>query len=164
MGGCPPARCAEPPYARAVIEILASRFLLHPTDLDRSLRFYEETIELAVYREWAAGTSRSVAFFLGGGGVLEVSGGSPQPPSAATGLVLQVRDLDAAHALLVGRGVTPEAEPELKPWGLLEMTVRDPDGLALIFVEVPADHPRRVTPSVTSGSPSSSDVRKAGPA
>jgi catechol 2,3-dioxygenase-like lactoylglutathione lyase family enzyme len=124
------------------MEILASRILLHPTDLDRSLRFYEQTIGLAIYREWGDGPSRGVAFFLGGG-LLEVSGGSPQPPSEATALVLQVRDLAATRASLLDRGVVPEAEPELKPWGLLEMTVRDPDGLALIFVEVPPDHPRR---------------------
>jgi hypothetical protein len=61
----------------------------------------------------------------------------------ATELVLQVRDLGATRAFLVERGVVPEAEPELKPWGLLEMTVPDPDGLALIFVEVPLEHPRR---------------------
>lgn len=127
------------------MEILASRFLLHPTDLDRSQRFYEETIGLAIYREWGSGDSRGVAFFLGGGGVLEVSGGSPHPPSEATQLVLQVRDLNATRDFLVERGVLPEAQPELKPWGLLEMTARDPDGLALIFVEVPPDHPRRRT-------------------
>jgi catechol 2,3-dioxygenase-like lactoylglutathione lyase family enzyme len=124
------------------MEILASRTLLHPTDLGRSQRFYEETIGLAIYREWGEGPTRGVAFFLGGG-LLEVSGGSPRPPSEATGLVLQVRDLAATRASLAERGVVPEAEPELKPWGLLEMTVRDPDGLALIFVEVPPDHPRR---------------------
>jgi predicted enzyme related to lactoylglutathione lyase len=124
------------------MEILASRIQLHPTDLDRSLRFYEQTIGLAIYREWGDGPSRGVAFFLGGG-LLEVSGGSPQPPSEATALVLQVRDLAATRASLVDRGVAPESEPELKPWGLLEMTVRDPDGLALIVVEVPPGHPRR---------------------
>jgi catechol 2,3-dioxygenase-like lactoylglutathione lyase family enzyme len=125
------------------MEILASRILLHPVDLDRSLRFYEQTIGLAVYREWGSGPSRGLAFFLGGGGVLEVSGESPLPPSVATELVLQVRDLGATRAFLVERGVMPEEEPELKPWGLLEMTVPDPDGLALIFVEVPPGHPRR---------------------
>jgi predicted enzyme related to lactoylglutathione lyase len=125
------------------MEILASRILLHPTDLDRSLRFYEQAIGLAIYREWGTGPSRGVAFFLGGGGLLEVSGASPEPPSGATGLVLQVRDLSATRAALVERGVMPEAEPELKPWGLLEMTVRDPDGLTLIFVEVLPEHPRR---------------------
>jgi predicted enzyme related to lactoylglutathione lyase len=127
----------------AAVEILASRILLHPTDLDRSLRFYGQTIGLAVYREWGTGPTRGVAFFLGGGGLLEVSGGSAQPPSEATALVLQVRDLDATNTSLVERGVRSETEPELKPWGLLEMTVRDPDGLALIFVEVPSEHPRR---------------------
>jgi catechol 2,3-dioxygenase-like lactoylglutathione lyase family enzyme len=125
------------------MEILTSRILLHPTDLGRSQRFYEESIGLAVYREWGEGPSRGVAFFLGGGGVLEVSGGCGEPPSAATGLVLQVRDLTATEALLRERGVSAEAPPEQKPWGLREMTVRDPDGLALIFVEIPAEHPRR---------------------
>jgi predicted enzyme related to lactoylglutathione lyase len=125
------------------MEILSSRILLHPTDLDRSLRFYEQTIGLAIYREWGTGASRGVVFFLGGGGLLEVSGGSPQQPSAAIGLVLQVRDLGATRERLAERGVVVEAEPELKPWGLLEMAVRDPDGLALIFVEVPPGHPRR---------------------
>ena len=41
------------------------------------------------------------------------------------------------------RGVPIEQEPELKPWGLFEMVARDPDGLALVFVEVPAAHPLR---------------------
>ena len=124
------------------MEILASRILLRPTDLDRSLRFYEQTVGLAIYREWGTGASRGVVFFLGGG-LLEVSGRSPEPPSAAIELVLQVRDLGATRRRLAERGVVVEAEPELKPWGLLEMTVRDPDGLALIFVEVPPGHPRR---------------------
>jgi predicted enzyme related to lactoylglutathione lyase len=124
------------------MEILASRILLRPTDLDRSLRFYEQTVGLAIYREWGTGASRGVVFFLGGG-LLEVSGRSPEPPSAAIELVLQVRDLGATRRRLGERGVAVEAEPELKPWGLLEMTVRDPDGLAVIFVEVPPGHPRR---------------------
>jgi catechol 2,3-dioxygenase-like lactoylglutathione lyase family enzyme len=125
------------------VEILSSRIVLHPSDLARSLRFYEEALGLAIYREWGEGPSRGVVFFLGGGGLLEVSGGSSQPPSGATGLVLQVRDLGETRGYLAKRGVMVEAEPELKRWGLLEMTVRDPDGLALIFVEVPAEHPRR---------------------
>jgi predicted enzyme related to lactoylglutathione lyase len=125
------------------MEILTSRILLHPADLETSLHFYEQELGLAIYREWGAGPSRSVVFFLGGGGLLEVSGRSPIRPSSATALVLQVRDLDATRKSLAECGVTVEAEPELKPWGLLELTVRDPDGLALVFVEVPAHHPRR---------------------
>ena len=132
------------PYPRADVEILTSRILLHPADVDRSLHFYERTIGLAIYREWGTGDSRGVVFFLGGGGLLEISGGSPQPPSgAAVELVLQVRDLGATRERLAELGVAAEAGPQLMPWGLLEMTVRDPDGLALIFVEVPPGHPRR---------------------
>jgi catechol 2,3-dioxygenase-like lactoylglutathione lyase family enzyme len=125
------------------VEILSSRILVHPTDLDTSLLFYEQAIGLAIYREWGEGRSRGVVFFLGGGGLLEVSGGSPEAPSGATELVLQVRDMGETRGYLAERGVVVEAEPELKRWGLLEMTVRDPDGLALIFAEVPPEHPRR---------------------
>ena len=55
------------------MEILTSRVLLRPTDLGRSLRFYEQTIGLAIYREWGTGPARGVVFFLGGG-LLEISG------------------------------------------------------------------------------------------
>ena len=125
------------------MEVLTSRILIHPTDLERSLRFYEHTLGLAIYREWGTGPSRGVVFFLGGGGLLEVSGNSSASLSGAFGLVLQVRELAATRAYLAEQGVEVEAEPEMKPWGLLEMTVRDPDGLALILVEVPPGHPRR---------------------
>ena len=50
-------------------------------DLERSLRFYEETLGLAVYREWGRGRERGVVFFLGGG-LLEVSGSSAEPSSS----------------------------------------------------------------------------------
>jgi predicted enzyme related to lactoylglutathione lyase len=129
-------------YALAAVEILTSRVLLQPTDIDRSLRFYEQTIGLAIYREWGTGNTRGVVFFLGGG-LLEISGTSPEPPSGAISLVLQVRNVRAIRQRLTEQGVAVDAEPGLKPWGLIEMTVRDPDGLALIVVEVPPEHPRR---------------------
>jgi catechol 2,3-dioxygenase-like lactoylglutathione lyase family enzyme len=125
------------------VELLSSRIVLHPADLERSQRFYADTLELAVYRQWGEGAHRGVVFFLGGGGLLEISGTSPAAPSAAVQLVIQVRDLESTHSWLAGRGVTIGAAPELKPWGLLEMTATDPDGLELIFVEIPEDHPRR---------------------
>src|SRR6266849_5578405 len=86
------------------MEILSSRVLLRPQDLERSLRFYEDTLGLAVYREWGEGKTRGVVFFLGGG-LLEVSSSSPEPPSDAVRLFLQVRDLHAVRERLAGRGV-----------------------------------------------------------
>jgi hypothetical protein len=102
-------------YAAAVVEILTSRVLLRPTDLDRSLRFYMETVGLAIYREWGSASSRGVVFFLGGGGLLELSGRGGRPASDAVSLVLQVRDVRATREHLVHSGATVEEEPELKP-------------------------------------------------
>ena len=124
------------------MEILSSRVLLRPADLERSLGFYEEALGLAVYREWGEGPDRGVVFFLGGG-LLELSGSAKTAPTDAVRLFLQVRDLRAVHERLLGRSVRIEEGPELKPWGLMELVARDPDGLALVFVEVPPDHPLR---------------------
>ena len=49
------------------MEVLGSRLLLRPSDLDRSLAFYRDTLGLAVYREFGEGPQRGVVFFLGGG-------------------------------------------------------------------------------------------------
>ena len=125
------------------VEILTSRVLVSPADLERSLRFYGEILGLAVYREWGTGSSRGVAFFLGGGAVLEVSGASSVRATEVVKLVLQVRDVKVTYERLTAHGVEIAAAPDLKPWGLLEMSVRDPDGLELVFVEVPPGHPRR---------------------
>jgi catechol 2,3-dioxygenase-like lactoylglutathione lyase family enzyme len=124
------------------VDVLASRILLHPCDLERSLRFYDETLGLAVFREWGSGPDRGVVFFLGAG-LLEVSGYSSEPPSGAARLLLQVRDVQQEWRRLAAAGVVIEEEPNRKPWGLIEMVARDPDGLAIVIVEVPPGHPQR---------------------
>ena len=37
-------------------------------------------------------------------------------------------------------------EPAAEPWGLTEMWIEDPDGVRIVLVEVPADHPLRRGP------------------
>src|SRR5207302_2010787 len=74
------------------VEVLSSRVLLRPTDLDAGIRFYRETLGLPVYREYGTGESRGVVFFLGGG-FLEVSGTSDAGDRDRLGIWLQVRDL-----------------------------------------------------------------------
>jgi predicted enzyme related to lactoylglutathione lyase len=124
------------------MEILSSRLLVRPSDLDRSLAFYRDTLELAVYREFGEGNERGVVFFIGGG-FLEVSGRAERPATNNVALWLQVRDVDAAHNELTGRGVDILRPPVTEPWGLREMWVSDPDGMRLAVIEVPADHPLR---------------------
>ncbi|WNG88401.1 VOC family protein [Mycobacterium sp. ITM-2016-00317] len=123
------------------MEILASRMLFRPSDHARSVAFYRDGIGLAIAREYAGGT-----VFYAGQSLIELAGhgapadGSPPFPGA---LWLQVRDLAAAQDQLRERGVPIAREARREPWGLLEMHVTDPDGVGLIFVEVPKDHPLR---------------------
>jgi predicted enzyme related to lactoylglutathione lyase len=124
------------------MEVLSSRILLHPTDLERSRAFYRDALGLAIYREFGTGVGRGTVFFLGGG-FLELSGHSDAPSAPGLELWLQVRDLAAAHRDLAARGVPIVSVPERMPWGLLEMWIVDPDGVRICVVEVPEEHPLR---------------------
>jgi len=126
------------------MEILASRMLLRPADYEQSLSFYRDQIGLAIARDYGAGT-----VFFAGQSLLELAGysiqGAPDHsrdpfPGA---LWLQVRDLEATEAELRSRGVSIAREARQEPWGLHEMHVTDPDGVTLIFIEVPRGHPLR---------------------
>ena len=128
------------------MEVLSSRVLLHPRDREASTAFYRDVLGLAIHREFPGGT----VFFLGGG-FLEVSGESIAGPGAATAVWLQVRDLAATAIELVRQGVRVLREPRREPWGLDEMWITDPDGLRLVLVEVPADHPLRLDRRAADG-------------
>jgi catechol 2,3-dioxygenase-like lactoylglutathione lyase family enzyme len=123
------------------MEILASRVLLRPADYQRSLGFYRDGLGLAIAREYGAGT-----VFYAGQSLIELAGhgapaaGSPPFPGA---LWLQVRDVYATESELQSRRIAIARDARAEPWGLHEMHVTDPDGVTLIFVQVPDDHPLR---------------------
>jgi catechol 2,3-dioxygenase-like lactoylglutathione lyase family enzyme len=127
------------------MDVLSSRILLRPVDLAASRAFYEGALGLSVYREYGVdGRVTGVVLFLGGG-FLELATSGAGMPGAADGplLWLQVDDLAAEHERLAAAGVPVDREPAQMPWGLLEMWVHDPDGVRIVIVEVPADHPLR---------------------
>ena len=124
------------------MEVLGSRILLRPADLGRSRRFYRDVLGLAVYREFGPADDPSVVFFLGQG-LLEVSGHGPRPAGASVMIWLQVRDVRAEHDRLAAAGVRVLRVPAMEPWGLIEMWIEDPDGVRIVLVEVPGDHPLR---------------------
>jgi catechol 2,3-dioxygenase-like lactoylglutathione lyase family enzyme len=124
------------------VEVLSSRILLRPTDPGRSRRFYCDVLGLAVYREFGPPEDPGVVFFLGSG-LLEVSGRGAGPLGRSVMIWLQVRDVGAEHERLAAAGVRILREPAVEPWGLTEMWIEDPDGLRIVLVEVPADHPLR---------------------
>ena len=127
------------------MEVLSSRVLLRPADLGQSRHFYRDVLGLAVYREFGPPADPGVVFFLGPG-LLEVSGRSAGPPGSSMMIWLQVRDVHAEHERLAAAGVRVLRVPAAEPWGLTEMWIEDPDGVRIVLVEVPADHPLRRDP------------------
>ena len=127
------------------MEVLSSRILLRPADLDRSRRFYRDVLGLAVYREFGPPDSPGVVFFLGPG-FREVSGHGPGGAGPSPMIWLQVRDVRAEHDRLAAAGARVVREPREEPWGLVEMWIEDPDGVRIVLVEVPEGHPLRRDP------------------
>lgn len=119
------------------MEILASRMLLRPGDYQRSLRFYRDDLGLAIAREYPGGT-----VFFAGQSLIELAGHG-EPRSFSGALWLQVRDVYLTEQELRDRGVTITREARQEPWGLHELHVTDPDGVTLIFVQIPENHPLR---------------------
>ena len=124
------------------MEILSSRVLFRPADYDRSVRFYRDSLGLAIAREYPGGT-----VFFAGQSLIELAGHS-EPASLTCAkfsgaLWLQVRDLNRTQEELRDRGVVIAREARREPWGLHEMHIVDPDGITLIFVQIPEDHPLR---------------------
>lgn len=124
------------------MHVLQSRVLLQPASLDASVDFYERGLGLVRYREWGERPARGVVYFLGGG-YLELSESGSGIRANGVRLWLQVGDARVARDELSAKGITIAAEPERKPWGLIELSVRDPDGLELVIIETPIDHPLR---------------------
>jgi catechol 2,3-dioxygenase-like lactoylglutathione lyase family enzyme len=127
------------------VDVLSSRIILRPTDLDRSRRFYRDVLGLAIYREFGPPSDPGVVFFLGPG-LLEVSGHTAGPAGRSVMIWIQVRDVHAEHARLAAAGVLIIRDPVTEPWGLIEMWIQDPDGIQIVLAEVPADHPLRRDP------------------
>lgn len=133
------------------VDILASRVILRPADYAQTLVFYRDALGLAIAREYPHGT-----VFYAGQSLIEIAGHSLGPGSQPTqptkdpavnhrsgALWLQVRNVSAAVADLEQRGVTIDRLPAQEPWGLIEAWLRDPDGVPIVLVEVPSEHPLR---------------------
>ncbi|MGW2210891.1 VOC family protein [Streptomyces sp. NPDC001781] len=130
-----------------MVHVLSSRTLVRPTDPERSRAFYGDRLGLAVYREFGEGPERGTVYFLGGG-FLELSGRSDVPLAPSVRLWLQVPDAAATHDELLAEGVEIVRAPVREPWGLIEMWIADPDGIPIVLVETPADHPLRYRPGI----------------
>ncbi|MBF6172843.1 VOC family protein [Nocardia blacklockiae] len=123
------------------MDILGSRVILRPANYERTLAFYRDGLGLAIAREYPGGT-----VFYAGQSLIEVAAHGRRadaPTGFAGALWLQVRDAEEAAATLVAREIALDRKPVREPWGLIEMWVRDPDGVPIVLVQVPPDHPLR---------------------
>jgi catechol 2,3-dioxygenase-like lactoylglutathione lyase family enzyme len=122
------------------MDILSSRVILCPADHPKTLAFYRDGLQLAIAREYPGGT-----VFFAGQSLIEVAahGGTGSSTAFSGAIWLQVRDVSGAAAELTRNGIPIERPPVREPWGLIEMWVRDPDGVPIVLVEVPAEHPIR---------------------
>src|SRR5699024_8199211 len=92
--------------------------------------------------------------FLCGNALLDISGHGAETAGAALphlSLWLQVRDVAAEYDRLEHEGATTLRGPKTEPWGLIEAWIADPDGLQIVLVEIPQDHPRRRDQRAISG-------------
>jgi catechol 2,3-dioxygenase-like lactoylglutathione lyase family enzyme len=125
------------------MDVLSSRILLRPTDLDRSHRFYRDVLGLAIAREFGSGDHHGIAFFAGSS-LIEVSGHGDAASRAGIALWLQVRDVHDEVQRLAALGHHIDRRPQQEPWGLVEAWISDPDGIPIVLVQIPADHPLRL--------------------
>ncbi|HIY86916.1 MAG TPA: VOC family protein [Candidatus Yaniella excrementavium] len=125
------------------MEILSSRTLLRPNNLERTQAFYRDILGLAIFRVFGPPQSPGMVFFCGNG-LLEVAGQAEAPASAPQlSLWMQVRDVEVEYQRLEQHGVTMLREPRTEHWGLIEAWIADPDGVQIVLVQIPHDHPLR---------------------
>lgn len=124
------------------VEVLSSRVLVRPSDTERSRRFYRDVLGLAVYREFGPTDDPGLVFFLGQG-FLELSPHASGTPESGVAIWLQVRDVFAEYDRIAGSDANVVRSPKQEPWGLIEMWIEDPDGIPIVLVQIPDDHPLR---------------------
>lgn len=107
------------------------------TDWERAIRFYSETLEMAVaVRNDEMGWAQMAT----GEGQLALERVDASDPEGRrlvgrfVGVSLEVPDIFATYKTLAGRGVKFVGPPERQPWGGLLAHLRDPDGNVLTLL------------------------------
>lgn len=125
------------------MDVLSMRTIFRCRDLDRSRAFWEHTLGLTVAREYGGGGEVVGVVLFAGGGFVELTTGGGATLGDSAIVWLQVADAGAEEQRLVAAGVTIDEPARRMPWGLIECWLSDPDGVRVVLVETPPDHPLR---------------------
>ena len=102
---------------------------LFVSDLERSLRFYEQGLGLKIiYR------SQHFALLSAGNVKLGLHAGNASKDSKAVNLHFRVQDVDTAFRELTARGLAFNEPPSDRSWGLRSAVLVDPDGFVIEIV------------------------------
>ncbi len=117
--------------------------LLNVEDVEASLDFYRNALGFTVDNRhddrgkpiWAAIRHGEIALMLNSPEQADSSARRRRPSYGETLFYLYVPDAQAAHEELSARGYAPGPLAE-QPYGVLEFTLRDPDGYELAFASL----------------------------
>jgi len=106
-------------------------FVITTDRFDESLRFYRDGLGLEIIEEWSEHGHGAVLSAGGHARVELIDTEVSDPASPRTFMGMQVDDVDAVHARLVGIGAGVRSEPTAKPWGGRGFVSFDPNGVAV---------------------------------
>lgn len=117
------------------------RFVFTARDFDRSVSFYEQTLEMKRIGEWDRQDSRGALLSAGGNAVVEILGaasGATYEGPAPSGmfLAIEVDEVDTWYQRLVEAGVEVAGPPRDEPWGHRTIRMSDPDGVSVALYSV----------------------------
>jgi len=110
------------------MKIQKAAFIAFPaSDIEASLVFYRDLLDLPIVAEGKDAFSRFAHFDCGGFGIHLYEWKKPFS-RAHTGLQLYVADVDSLYEELISQGVAFNGCVRDEPWVGRVVTVRDPDG------------------------------------
>jgi catechol 2,3-dioxygenase-like lactoylglutathione lyase family enzyme len=99
------------------MEVLASRLILHPSDMAQSRHFYEQLLGLRIFHEYGDGSAVvGVVYFLGGD-FLELSGATPARANGFSTLWLQVPESAGRRRACESSAFPSGRRPRASPGG-----------------------------------------------
>src|SRR5438045_8323461 len=107
--------------------VRAIAFVIHTTRFDESLGFYCESLQLDLVEEWHEGGHGAV-IRLAADALLELIELDGASGHGGVALGLEVDDVDAVHARLIGRDVAVKAPP-VEAFGKRGFGTVDPNGV-----------------------------------